>query len=65
MRKIILLAAVAVIAATAVVWSIVTFSKPNPAFQVQSAEEKASVSPHEMMIKQGRTIPVEYWAHPF
>jgi hypothetical protein len=64
MRKIILLAAVAVIAATAVVWSIVTFSKPNPAFQVQSAE-KASVSPHEMMIKQGRTIPVEYWAHPF
>jgi hypothetical protein len=65
MRKIILLAAVAVIAATAVVWSIVTFSKPNPAFQVQPAEEKASVSPHEMMIKQGRTMPVEYWAHPF
>jgi hypothetical protein len=31
MRKIILLAAVAVIAATAVAWSIVTFSEPNPA----------------------------------
>jgi hypothetical protein len=65
MRKVILLAAVAVIAATAAVWSIVTFSKPNPAFQVQSTEEKASISPHEVMIKQGRTIPVEYWAHPF
>jgi hypothetical protein len=65
MRKIILLAAVAVIAATAVVWSIVTFSKPNPALQVQSTEEKAPVSPHEMMIKQGKTIPTEYWAHPF
>jgi uncharacterized lipoprotein YajG len=65
MRKVILLAAVAVIAATAAVSSIVTFSKPNPAFQVQSTEEKASVSPHELMIKQGRTIPVEYWAHPF
>jgi membrane protein YdbS with pleckstrin-like domain len=63
MRKIIVLAAVAVIAATAVVWSIVTFSKPNPALQVQSIEEK--VSPHEMMIKQGRIIPAEYWAHPF
>jgi hypothetical protein len=65
MRKIIVLAAVAVIAATAVVWSIVTFSKPNPALQVQSAQEKSSVSPHEMMIKQGRIIPAEYWAHPF
>ena len=65
MRKIILLAAVVVITATAVAWSIVTFSKPNPAVQVQSTEEKAPVSPHETMIKQGRTLPVEYWAHPF
>jgi hypothetical protein len=65
MRKIILLTAVAVIAATAVVWSIVTFSRPKTAF-LQSAEEgSASVSPHEIMIKQGRTIPVEYWSHPF
>ena len=65
MRKIILLAAVAAIAATALVWSIVTVSKPIPALQVQSTEEKAPVSPHEMMIKQGKTIPAEYWAHPF
>ena len=65
MRKTILLAAVAVIAATAVVWSIVKYSEPKTAFHVQSTEERASVSPHEMMIKQGRTIPVEYWAHPF
>jgi hypothetical protein len=65
MRKIILLAAVAVIAATAVAWSIVAFSRPKTAFHVQSTEEKASVSPHEMMIKQGSTLPAEYWAHPF
>jgi hypothetical protein len=32
---------------------------------VQSTEELAPVSPHEIMIKQGRTLPVEYWAHPF
>src|SRR5262249_62405130 len=25
----------------------------------------APVSPHEIMIKQGRNLPVEYWAHPF
>ena len=64
MRKIILLAAVAVIAATAV-GSIVTFSRPKTAFHLQSTEERASVSPHEIMIKQGGTIPVEAWAHPF
>jgi hypothetical protein len=65
MRKIILLAAIAVIAATAAVWSIVTFANPKAAFHVQSTEELAPVSPHEIMIKQGRTLPAEYWAHPF
>jgi hypothetical protein len=65
MRKIILLAAIAVIAATAAVWSIVTFANPKAAFHVQSTEELAPVSPHEIMIKHGRTLPVEYWAHPF
>jgi len=65
MRKIIVLAAIAVIAATTAVWSIVTFAKPKAAFHVQSTEELAPVSPREIMIKQGRTLRVEYWAHPF
>jgi flagellar basal body-associated protein FliL len=65
MRKIILLAAVAVIAATAAVWSIVTFAKPKTTFHLQSDEERAQISPHELMVKQGKTLPVEYWAHPF
>jgi hypothetical protein len=65
MRKIILLAAIAVIAATAAVWSIVTFARPKTALYVQSTEERAPVSPHEIMIKQGRSLPVEYWADPF
>jgi ABC-type branched-subunit amino acid transport system permease subunit len=25
----------------------------------------AAVSPHEIMVKQGRILPVEYWADPF
>jgi flagellar basal body-associated protein FliL len=65
MRKIILLAVIAVIAATATVWSIVTFAKPKTAVHVQSTEERRPVSPHEIMIKQGRSLPVEYWADPF
>jgi hypothetical protein len=65
MRKIILLAAIAVIAATAAVWSIVTFARPKTAFHLQSTEERPPVSPHEIMIKLGRSLPVEYWADPF
>jgi hypothetical protein len=28
---------------------------------VQATETSAPVSPHEIMIKQGRNLPVEYW----
>jgi hypothetical protein len=65
MRKIaILAAAAAVIAAAVGLWSIATFDKPKVAGPVQ-ATEAPQVSPHEIMIKQGRSLPVEYWAHPF
>jgi hypothetical protein len=65
MRRIIILAAIAVIAATTAVWSIAIFAKPKVADHVRATATSAPVSPHEIMIKQGRTIPVEYWAHPF
>jgi hypothetical protein len=61
MRKIIILAAIAVIAATAAVWSIATFARSKVAGPVQATETSAQVSPHEIMIKQGRNLPVEYW----
>jgi hypothetical protein len=33
---------------------------------VQATEAPgAPVSPHEIMVKQGRILPVEYWADPF
>src|SRR5262245_9109826 len=65
MRKSILFVAVVIITATAAVWSIATFARSKVAGPVQATETSAPVSPHEIMIKQGRTLPVEYWAHPF
>jgi hypothetical protein len=65
MRRIIILTAIAAIAATAGVWSITMFAKPKAAGHVGAAETSAPVSPHEIMVKQGKSIPVEYWGHPF
>jgi hypothetical protein len=28
-------------------------------------EASAPVSPHEIMVKQGNSLPVEYWTHPY
>lgn len=61
MRKMIIFAAVAVVVATATVWSIATFAKSKVAGAVQATETSAPVSPHEIMIKQGRNLPVEFW----
>jgi hypothetical protein len=61
MRKMIIFAVVAVIAATATVWSIATFARSKVAGPVQATETSAPVSPHEIMVKQGKNLPVEYW----
>ena len=63
MRKIISLAAIAAIVGTVTFWTI-THVKSNAA-HVQATEASAPVSPHEIMVKQGTSIPVEYFAHPF
>ena len=67
MRKIVLLAAIAALIAAAVgIWSTATFDGQKVAGQVQATEAPAApVSPHEIMVKQGRILPVEYWADPF
>jgi hypothetical protein len=65
MRKIIIFAIVAVISATAAVWSIATFARSKAAGPVHATETPAPVSPHEIMVKRGGTLPAEYWAHPF
>ena len=65
MRKMIIFAAVALIVATAAVWSIATFARSKLAGPVQATETPAPVAPHEIMVKQGGSLPVEYWADPF
>ena len=57
-------AAIAAIVGTVTFWTIVTHVKSNAA-HVQATEASAPVSPHEIMVKQGTSIPVEYFAHPF
>ena len=67
MRKIVVLAAIAALIAAAVgIWSTATFDGPKVAGHVQATEAPGGpVSPHEIMVKQGRSLPVEYWADPF
>jgi hypothetical protein len=60
MRRNIILAAIVVIAAITAA-SIAMFAKPD----VQAIETSTPVSPHEIMVKRGRSLPVEYWGHPF
>jgi hypothetical protein len=66
MRKIVVLAATVVVIATAAgLWSAAKFDKPKVVGNVQ-ATEVPPISPHEIMVKQGRILQVEYWgAHPF
>ena len=63
-RSFVLAVTTAVIAAAAGLWSTGTFDKPKAAGNVQ-ATEAPPVSPHEVMVKQGGILPVEYWADPF
>jgi hypothetical protein len=65
MRKIIVAAAIVVVAAIAAVWSISTLAKPKLAGNIEVTQTSAPISPHDLTIKQGNAIPTEYWAHPF
>lgn len=55
MRKRFVLAAVAAAAAIAVVWSVTTLAKPKGG----ALEASAPVSPHDIMVRQGSSLPVE------
>ena len=56
--RILLVAIVAVAAAVTVAWSM-------SASQTKPTEASAPISPHDITVKQGNILPVEYWAHPF
>jgi len=65
MRKRTILAAMAAVAVIAFAWSMATLAGPKIARKEEATEASAPISPHEMMIKQGNILPVEYWSHPF
>ena len=59
MRKMIILTAMVAIAVGAVIWSIAPVAKPKFAGKVENASEP--LSPHEITVKQGKTLPAEFW----
>ncbi len=59
MRKIIIVTAIVAMAATAVVWSIATVAGPKFGGKVEEAS--APIAPHEIMLKQGKILPLESW----
>ena len=59
MRKRFILAAIAAAAAVAGVWSVSTLATPKV------TEASAPVSQHDIMVKQGNSLPVEYWTPPY
>jgi hypothetical protein len=65
MRKRIILAAMAAVAVIAFAWSILTLARPKIAGKEEATEASAPISPHDITVKEGNILPVEYWAHPF
>jgi hypothetical protein len=65
MRKIVILAGMLAIAAVAAVWSVSTLATPKHADKTELSQSSAPISPHEIMVKQGKDVQIEYWPHPF
>ena len=63
MRKIVVLVGIA--AATAFgVWSASTVANSRVG-KAQVVAAPAAIAPYEIMVKLGRGLSTEYWAHPF
>jgi hypothetical protein len=56
MRK---MTAMVAITMAAAVWFIAPVAKPKFAGKVENAPEP--LSPHQIMVKQGKTLPAEFW----
>ena len=65
MRKLIIAAAVGVLAVLAIVWSAVHARHSKIEGGGEATHASAPISPHDEMVKRGNSLPVEYWAHPF
>ena len=62
MRKIITVTGIVFIAAIVIAWSK---AERQGAIRTEVPASAASMSPHEIMVKQGGNLPTDYWAHPY
>jgi hypothetical protein len=60
MRKIITVAAIIGIAAVAVVWSK-SLSGLGKGIEVEATEASAAISPTDIMVRNGKNLPVGRW----
>ena len=65
MRKIIPLAGIIVLAAIAVLWSKSISSRAQTVTPAEQTQAPAALSPLDLMIKRGNTLPVEHAIEPF
>jgi hypothetical protein len=63
MRKIITITALIIVAAIAIAWS--TLDRPKTAGKVEATNAPATISPAEIMVKHGKSLPTEHWSDPF
>jgi hypothetical protein len=63
-ERLILVAAVAGVTAIAIAgaWSM---SHHKTAAGDAATQASAPMSPHDITVKRGNSMPVEYWSHPF
>ena len=65
MRKIIIVGGIVAVAAVAAIWSMSSLAKSKITGKVEATEASAPISPHDIMVQQGKDVQIEYWAHPF
>jgi hypothetical protein len=64
MRKI-EIAGLAIVAATALgMWSAATVAQSRVG-KAEVVAASARIAPHAIMVKLGRSLPSEYWSHPY
>ena len=64
MRRITLVAAICVVAATTMIIAGWNFGAPEPKVAIATAEPAAAaelISPFEIMVRHGKNLPVEAW----
>ncbi len=65
MRKIIPLAGIIILAAIAILWSKSSSDRSPIVTKVEATEVPATISPMDLMVKRGNTLPIEYPTDPF